>query len=61
MEFLLCGHGHSALQSPPEEETFTRFWGCLVTMFEEYVKQRKSAVTSGGIECQGKSNWRYRE
>ena len=30
---------HSALQSSPEEESFTRFWGCLVTMFGGHTRQ----------------------
>ena len=43
---------HSALQSSPEEETFTRFWGCLVTMFGGQSKQRKSSVTCMGIDVE---------
>ena len=40
---------HSTLQSSPKQETFTRFWGCLVTMFGGLLKQSKSSVTSTGI------------
>ena len=29
----------SALQSSPEEESFTKFWGCLVTMFGGHERQ----------------------
>ena len=43
---------HSALQSPPEEETFTRFWGHLVTMFGGCTRQSKSSATSSGINAE---------
>ena len=43
---------HRVMQSSPEEETFTRFWGCLVTMFGVCVKQSKSSATSLGIEAE---------
>ena len=42
----------SKLQSSPQEETFTRFWGCLVTMFKGHVKQSKSSVASTGINAE---------
>ena len=42
---------HSTLQSSPEEETFTRFWGCLVTIFGGHTKQSTSSVTSRGINA----------
>ena len=40
------GMACSTLQSSSEEETFTRFWGHLVTMFGGHTKQSKSSVTS---------------
>ena len=43
--------GHSALQSSTEEETFTRFWQCLVTMFGGHVRQSRSAATSSDIDA----------
>ena len=42
----------SALQSSPEEETFTRFWGCLVTMFGGHARHSKFSVTSKGIDTE---------
>ena len=42
---------HSALQSTLEEETFTRFWGCLVTMFGGCARQSKASATSSGIDA----------
>ena len=41
-----------ALQSSLEEETFTRFWGCLVTMFGGHARWSKSSVTSKGIDTE---------
>ena len=43
---------HSVLRSSPEEETFTRLWGCLVTMFGGYAKQSNSSVTFTGINAE---------
>ena len=43
---------HSTLQSSPEEETFTRYWRCLVTMFGGHTRQTKSSATSSGIDTQ---------
>ena len=44
----------SALQSSPEEESFTRFWGHLIIMFGGHARQSQSsassATTSSGIE-----------
>ena len=42
----------SALQSSSEEETFIKFWGCLVTMFRGQAKQSKSSVASTGIDVE---------
>ena len=40
---------NSTLQSSPEEETFTKFWGTLVTMTGGHTKQTKSPITFTGI------------
>ena len=37
---------HSTLQSYPEEESFTRFWRCLVTMFGGHTRQSQSSASS---------------
>ena len=37
---------HSALQPSPEEESFTRFQGCLVTMFGGCTRQCQSSASS---------------
>ena len=37
---------HSTLQSSPEEELFTKFWGQLVTVFGGHTKQSQSSATS---------------
>ena len=37
---------HSALQSSPEEESFTQFRGCLVTMFRGHSRQSQSSASS---------------
>ena len=37
---------HSTLQSSPEEESFTRFWRCLVTMFGGHTRQSQSSASS---------------
>ena len=37
---------HSTLQSSPEEESFTKFWGQLVTMFGGCVRQNQSSASS---------------
>ena len=42
----------STMQSSLEEETFTRFWGHLVTMFGGHVRQSKSPATSSGIDAE---------
>ena len=42
---------HSTLQSSQGEETFTRFQGHLVTMFDGCTRQRKSSATSSGINA----------
>ena len=39
----------NALQSSPEEETFTRFSGCLVTLLGWHMKQTISSVASTGF------------
>ena len=49
----------SALQSSLEEETFSGFWGCLVTKSGWHAKQGKSSVASASIDsnsCQIKLN-----
>ena len=43
---------HSTMQSSTEEETFTRFHGCLVTMFDGHGRQSKSSATSSGIDIE---------
>ena len=43
---------HSAMQSSPEEETFTRFQGHLVTMFGGCMRQSKVSATSSGIDAE---------
>ena len=43
---------YSMLQSSPEEETFTWFRGCLVTMFGRCTTQGKSSVASTGINAE---------
>ena len=52
MGSLLCSHGPQHIKSSPEEETFTRFWEHLVTMFIRHTKQSKSSVTSTGIDTE---------
>ena len=47
----------SVLQSSPEEGTFTRFQGCLVTMFGGHAKQSKSSVASVGMEAELSQIW----
>ena len=42
----------SALQSSPEEETFTRFQGHLVTMFGRHARQSISYFTTKGIDTE---------
>ena len=42
----------STLQSCPEEKTFTRFWGHLVTMLRGCARQSKSSVTTKGIDTE---------
>ena len=37
---------HSTLQSSPEEESFTKFQGCLVTMFGGCMRQGRLSATS---------------
>ena len=37
---------HSALQSCPEDESFTKFRGCLVTMFGGSARQSRSSASS---------------
>ena len=37
---------HSALQSSPEDESFTKFWGCLVTIFGACAMQSWSSASS---------------
>ena len=39
---------HSALQSPLQGETFTRFQGHLATMFGGHMRQNRSSATSSG-------------
>ena len=46
---------HSTIQSSLEEETFTRFWGCLVTMFGGHARQSRSSATSSGIDAKTSS------
>ena len=45
---------HSALQSSLEEESFTKFWGCFMTMFGGCTRQSQSSAssptTSSGID-----------
>ena len=41
---------HSALQSSPEEESFTRFQGWLVTMFGGCARQSQSSATTISID-----------
>ena len=43
----------SMLQSSLEEETFTRFWGHLVTMFGGHSRQSKFSITSKGTDTEG--------
>ena len=59
---------HSMMQSSPEEETFTRFWGHLATMFGGHARQSKASATSpgkdaevskiGGLEAKFSKNFR---
>ena len=41
---------HNALQSSLEEESFTRFQGQLVTMFEGHTKQSQSSAATSSID-----------
>ena len=43
---------HSALQSFPEEESFTKFWGHLVTMFSGHARQSQSSAASASIDTE---------
>ena len=43
---------HGSMQSSLEEETFTRFWRCLVTMFGGHERQSRSSVTTKGIDIE---------
>ena len=40
---------YGALQSYPQDETFTRVQGHLITMFEGCAKQARFSVASAGI------------
>ena len=42
----------STLQSSPEEESFTKFWGCLVTMFGGHMRQSRSSATPSSIDTE---------
>ena len=49
---------HSALQSSPEEESFTKFWGHLVTMFGGCTRQSQSSASSAATSSSIDTNIR---